>query len=242
MSALSVKVCIAAIIEIAYAVFTRTWLRNHAQGIELELLTSALRAGTVVAYWLMFRAVILSRGRPAGSIRLPLVLVGVATALAIPLLFRGSSYGEGMTTAVVFALTSIIVGVREELLYRAVLLNLLEPRVGLTGALLVSTALFIVYHYGALPTTALSVIEVGCMSLVLGLIYVKTGSYVAVVSLHAVYDAIWCFGPFLSAPLADTWRPAFLISALVFVYLGTRRPGAIQPNAAANGLDRSVLR
>ena len=43
VSALSVKICIAAIIEIAYAVFTRTWLRNHVQGIELELLTSAMR-------------------------------------------------------------------------------------------------------------------------------------------------------------------------------------------------------
>ena len=236
MGTLLLKVCIAAIIEIAYAVFTRTWLRNHAQGIELELLTSVLRAGTAIAYWLMFRSVIPSRDRPAGSIRLPLVLLGVATALAIPVLFRGESYGEGMTTAVVFALTSIIVGVREELLYRAVLLNLLEPRVGLTGALLISTALFIVYHYGAMPTTVLSAIEVACMSLVLGLIYVKTGSFVAVVALHSVYDAIWCFGPFLSTPLSDTWRPAFLLAALMFVFMGTWRSGGTQPAAPAAGL------
>jgi len=141
-----------------------------------------------------------------------------------------------MTTAVVFALTSIVVGVREELLYRAVLLNLLEPRVGLTGALLISTALFIVYHYGALPTTALSVIEVACMSLVLGLIYVKTGSYVAVVAFHAVYDAIWCFGPFVREPLADTWRPAFLLAALIFVFLGVWRSGGTQRTASADGL------
>jgi membrane protease YdiL (CAAX protease family) len=116
------------------------------------------------------------------------------------------------------------------------LLNLLEPRVGLTGALLISTALFIVYHYGALPTTALSVIEVACMSLVLGLIYVNTGSYVAVVALHSVYDAIWCFGPFLSAPLADSWRPAFLLTALAFVFMGLWRSGGTQPAAPADGL------
>jgi membrane protease YdiL (CAAX protease family) len=235
----SARVCIAAIIEIAYAVFTRTWLRNHAQGVELELLTTALRAGTAVAYWLMFRGVILSRRHRAGSIRLPLVLAGVATALAIPILFRGSSYGEGLTTAIVFALTSIVVGVREELLYRAVLLNLLEPRVGLPGALLISTSLFIVYHYGALPPTALSVTEVACMSLVLGLIYARTGSFVAVVALHAVYDAIWCFGPFLSTPLSDNWRPAFLLTALTFVLMGTWRVGGTRAAVSANGLASS---
>ena len=236
VSALSVRICIAAIIEIAYAVFTRTWLRDHAQGIELELLTTILRAGTAVAYWLLFRALILSRGRPAGSIRLPLVLIGVAIALAIPVLFRGTSYGGDFGTALVFALTSIVVGFREELLYRAVLLNLLEPRVGVTGALLISTALFVVYHYGALPTTALAAIEVACMSLVLGLIYVKSGSLIAVVALHSAYDAVWCFGPFLSMPLPDIWRPAFFLAALVLVFFGVWRSGETRPAVPADGL------
>lgn len=220
---MSVKVFIAAIIEIAYAVFTRTWLREHLQGIELELVVTALRAATAVAYWLLFRNLILSRGRRTGSAKLPLVLAGAATALAIPFLFRGWSPGGGLGTALVFAFTSVVVGLREELLYRAVLLNLLEPKVGTPGALLLSTGLFVIYHYGALPVTVLAFTEVICMSLVLGLIYVKTGSLIAVVALHSAYDAVWFFGPYLDMPLPDTWRPAFLLTALALVFLGAWR-------------------
>jgi membrane protease YdiL (CAAX protease family) len=224
-----VKVGAAVVIEIAYAVFTRTWLREHFQGVELELLVSAVRLATAAVYWLMFRDLILSRRPRPGSLRHPLVLAGAAAALAIPFLFRGWSPGAGIGTAVVFALTSVIVGVREELLYRAVLFNLLEPRVGLAGTLALSTVLFVVYHYGALPVAPLVIAEVAIMSLVLGLIYARSGSLLAVIALHSVYDGAWFFGPYLDPPLADAWRPAFLLSALVLVFLWQWRIGRGEP-------------
>jgi membrane protease YdiL (CAAX protease family) len=217
------KVGAAVVIEIAYAVFTRTWLRARLQGVELELVVSAVRLATAVAYWLMFRDLILSRRPRSGTLRHPLVLAGAAAALAIPFLFRGWSPGAGIGTAIVFAATSVIVGVREELLYRAVLFNLLEPRVGLAVTLALSTVLFVVYHYGALPVTPLVIAEVVIMSLVLGLIYAGSGSLVAVSALHAVYDGAWFFGPYLDPPLADAWRPAFLLTALALVLVWWRR-------------------
>ncbi|MBN1614168.1 MAG: CPBP family intramembrane metalloprotease, partial [Deltaproteobacteria bacterium] len=219
------KVLIAAIVEIAYAVFTRTWLHDQLNGATLELAVTAVRLVTVALYWALFRQVILSRIPRSGTVKLPLVIVGAACALAIPFLFQGWSLGGGLGTALVFALTSVVVGLREELLYRAVLINLLEPKIGTVNALLFSTGLFVIYHYGALPTTVLVVTEVVCLSLVFGLIYVKSGTLVAVIAFHAVYDAIWCFGPYLAAPLPDIWRPAFLLPALIFVFLGTWRIG-----------------
>jgi membrane protease YdiL (CAAX protease family) len=223
------KVGAAVVIEIAYAVFTRTWLRERFQGVELELLVSAVRLATAAAYWLMFRDLIRGRGPRPGSLRHPLVLAGAAAALAIPFLFRGWSPGTGSGTALVFALTSVIVGVREELLYRAVLFNLLEPRVGLAGTLGLSTVLFVVYHYGALPVAPLVIAEVAIMSLVLGLIYARSGSLLAVSALHAVYDGAWFFGPYLHPPLPDAWRLAFLLSALALVFLWQRRIGRSEP-------------
>ena len=213
------KVLAATLIEIAYALFTRTWLRHHVQGVELELLVSAVRVVTVVAYWFMFRDLILSRRTNTVTIRSPFVLVGVTAVLAIPFLFRGWSPGGGIGTAVVFALTSVIVGVREELLYRAVLFNLLEPRVGLAPTVILSTVLFVVYHYGALPIAPLVIAEVTIMSLVLGLIYSRSGSLLGVIALHSAYDGIWFFGPYLSSPLPDPWRLAFLLTALLCVLL-----------------------
>jgi membrane protease YdiL (CAAX protease family) len=224
-----VKVGAAVIIEIAYALFTRTWLRAHFEGVALELLVSAVRVATAAAYWLMFRDLILSRRPRPGTLRHPLVLAGAAAALAIPFLFRGWSPGAGLGTAVVFASTSVIVGLREELLYRAVLFNLLEPRVGLAGTVVLSTVLFVVYHYGALPVAPLVIAEVAIMSLVLGLIYARSGSLLAVIALHSVYDGVWFFGPYLNPPLADAWRPAFLLAALVLVFLWLWRIGQAEP-------------
>jgi membrane protease YdiL (CAAX protease family) len=143
--------------------------------------------------------------------------------LAIPFLFRGWDPGGGLGTAVVFALTSVIVGLREELLYRAVLINLLQPRVGLHGAICLSTVVFLLYHYGALPLAALPAIEVVCMSLLLGIIYAYSGSLLFVIALHSLYDGIWFFGPYTTAPLPDIWRLPFLLSGLALIVLWASR-------------------
>jgi len=223
------KVCAAVIIEIAYAVFTRTWLRQHAQGVELELLTSALRIVSAAAYWLMFRELVLGRPLYTASLRHPLVLAAAAAVLATPFLSVGWSPDGGLGAAVVFALTSVIVGVREELLYRAVLFNLLEPRMGLAGTVALSTGAFLVYHYGALPVAPPVIAEVVIMSVVLGLIYARSGSLLVVTAMHATYDGIECFGAYLNPPIPYSWRPAFLLMALVLVFLWLWRVGQARP-------------
>jgi membrane protease YdiL (CAAX protease family) len=212
----------AIIVEVAYAVFTRTWLPKHAQGVELELAISALRLVTAGVYWLLFRDLILSRPARSHLLRSPLVLTGAAVVLSIPFIFRGWSPGGGLGTAVVFALTSIIVGLREELLYRAVLMNLLQPRMGVVGSVVLSTVIFLVYHYGALPVAALPAIEVVCMSLLLGIVYGYSGSLAFVVALHSLYDGIWFFGPYMAAPPPDVWRLPFLLTGLALVVVWAR--------------------
>jgi membrane protease YdiL (CAAX protease family) len=134
-------------------------------------------------------------------------------------LFRGWSPGGGIGTALIFALTSFVVGLREELLYRAVLINLLQPRFGVIGALIFSTLLFTVYHYGTWAVSWLIITEIVSMSTILGLMYIYSGSLFAVAMLHAVYDAVWFFGPFIRHPLADVWRPAFLLVGVAFIVL-----------------------
>src|SRR6185437_7661966 len=123
----------------------------------------------------------------------------------------------------VFALTSFIVGFREELLYRAVLINLLKPKCGVVGSLILSTVLFTVYHLGAWSIAWLIVIEIASMSMILGLMYIYSGSLLAVALLHSVYDGLWFFGPFLSTPISDDWRPAFLFSGVALVSLWAAR-------------------
>jgi len=223
------KVALAAVVEVAYGVFTRTWLSRHFQGVELELLITALRIVTAALYWYLFRNLIGARTSSPSSLRTPLVLAGIVSVLAIPVLFRGWSPGGGIGTAIIFALTSFVVGFREELLYRAVLINLLQPKYGVLTALIISTILFTVYHYGTWAVSWLIVSEIVVMSLILGLIYIYSGSLIAVTLLHATYDAIWFFGPFLPSPIPDIWRPAFLLAGVVCVCLWVIRVRWIAP-------------
>ena len=103
------KVILAAAVEVTYAVVTRTWLRQELDGAYLELAISAFRVATIVVYWGLFRDLVRSRATAPATLRHPLLVAGVAIALAIPFLFRGWSPGGGFGTALAFALTSVVV-------------------------------------------------------------------------------------------------------------------------------------
>jgi hypothetical protein len=125
-------------------------------------------------------------------------------------------------------------------LYRGVLQNLLQRRLGLLRALLLlCTAAFLVYHHGALPLAMLPVIEVTSMSLLLGLVYAGTGSLLFVAAVHAFYDGIWFFGPYLSPPLPDDCRPLFLVGALAPIVVWAESCAGLQ---LALALTRALCR
>ena len=107
------RIIIAVAIEVTYAVITRTWLRQQLDGAHLELAVSAFRIATIIAYWALFRELIRSRPRTPSTLRHPLLSAGVLVALAIPVVLHGTLPGGGFGTSLVFALTSIIVGLRE---------------------------------------------------------------------------------------------------------------------------------
>jgi len=58
-----------------------------------------------------------------------------------------------------FAVTAFPVGLREEIVYRAILLVLLARAFGLSIAVVLSTLAFAVYHYGAQPWTVFTVTQ-----------------------------------------------------------------------------------
>jgi len=211
-----IRVLLAVVIELAYAVGTRTWLRAHVEGVERELLVSVCRLATLAVYWVLFKEVILSRPPSEAPRRTPLLVLGVLPLFLVPLLFDGGMPGDA-TTRAVFAITSMIVAVREEVLYRGVLQNLLERRCGRLAALLLSNVVFTLYHYGAQPFTAFGLVELFSMGCVFGLIYGKNGSLMIPIVLHAAYDAAWSLGPLITTPLGDGWRIPFFLSGLGLV-------------------------
>jgi membrane protease YdiL (CAAX protease family) len=126
----------------------------------------------------------------------------------------GNDALPGTGTKVVFALTSIAVAAKEELLYRGALQTLLARRTTWLCAIVLSNIVFTLYHYGAQPFTAHNILEFFAMGCMLGLIYYGTGSLTTVITVHAVYDAIWTFTPIMPQPFPRAWGSLMLLVAL----------------------------
>jgi membrane protease YdiL (CAAX protease family) len=213
----------AIAVEIVYLVFTRTWLRAHFSGIELEMWVTACRLVSLCADWLLFRGFLAQAGIQRASRPTMLLWCGIALLFMVPLLFHGG-YPADYTYRVIFALTSVVVAMREEVFYRGVIQGLLERRFGLLVSLLVSNAAFVLYHYGVHPFTASGIIELFAMGCVLGVMYSVTGSLLAPIALHAAYDAMWSLGPIVAHPPPDILRIPFhlLGAALVLTWMRTQ--------------------
>jgi membrane protease YdiL (CAAX protease family) len=214
-------VLLAIGIEIAYAVFSRTWLRTHtANPIQLEAATTVLRLVVAGLHWILLRDLIRQRKRDLRPISSRWFFLGVGLLLISPAasgLRFGATLAEQATRSF-FSLTSIVVGLREELFYRGVLQNVLEKRMALPAALLVSNVLFALYHYGAQPMTVLSVIKFMVLGSFMGLVYFTTRSVMVVALIHAGYDMISAF-----TPIETVWTMLIQFVALAIVFLWSAR-------------------
>jgi membrane protease YdiL (CAAX protease family) len=210
------KVALAVALEFAYAIGTRVGLKQFYEGIELELYTTAIRLASAGIYWLMFRDLLRSRVPQLSSTRQPLFALGIVLVALVPVLV-GDWDLDGLATRTVFAATSIAVGLREEIVYRGVLQNLLERRTHWLAAIVVSNILFTLYHYGAWPFTPDYVVEFLLVGGAMGLIYAGTGSLWLTIAAHSIYDALWSFTPILTPPLAKGWGMG--LEALAFAFL-----------------------
>ena len=132
------RLAVAIGIEFLYAVFTRTSLRIQFSGVELELWVTACRVVALAVYWLLFRK-LLSEAQADTAPRPTILLAGgIASICMVPLLFYGG-YPTDRLFRLVFALTSIVVAAKEELLYRGVIQILLARRFGFASAVVMLT-------------------------------------------------------------------------------------------------------
>ena len=229
------RLACAAVVELTYCIVTRTWLRAHFEGIELELWTTAGRLASLVVFLLLFRSLIFSRSPKPNEAAHPLALGAIALVLLTPVAV-GNYALPNTATQVVFAVASLAVALKEEALYRGVLQNIIETRYGLLASIVVSNLVFTLYHYGAQPFTLLNLTEIFAAGCILGLLYARTGSLGLVVGLHAVNDAIWSFTPLLSSPL-----PRPLGSTLLLAALGLCVMWAVRSNRRCTSLDRNAV-
>jgi membrane protease YdiL (CAAX protease family) len=220
------QVILAAAIaaEIAY-VAGRFLVRSSFEGpIATELATTAWRLPFMLLYIYLVRDVFRSgmarRGLPR---HVALAIAVVLALLVMPL--AGHGLDGDLKTRLVFALTTPVVALREELFYRAILQNALERAVHPVAAILISTALFVPFHIGMQPMDLVTISFLAAGGVLLGVIYQRTRSLFLVVTLHLVVDLAFLFPRFqVIQPVAALFGNLIVIfAALIWWMLDRQR-------------------
>ncbi|HEY6897636.1 MAG TPA: CPBP family intramembrane glutamic endopeptidase [Rhodocyclaceae bacterium] len=233
---------IVCLTELLFVVATRLVLHYYAwTSFEAEAIRTVLRIATVSIYWWLLRPLILSRSGSPATLAKPPAIVGLLLFLSIPVLI--GNYALAKPIAIFFAVASIAVAVKEEFLFRGILQNLLAQRFGSAKAVLGTSAIFTAWHIGVWEPTVWVFGQIFFASILLGVVYIQSGSIAAAIVIHTTYDALFSLSPLVAAPLNENWGFVPLLASLALVLFwasnGTpRSPGQIVSpslNAAAEG-------
>ena len=218
-------------VEVVFVVLTRivlTHYRTYSQ--EAELIRTLLRLVAVLIYWILLREFIASKKLVSTDIVQFRLLAACVMFLSVPLLVGDLSY-MGPGTKAVYAATSIVVALKEEIAFRALIQNLIAKRLGNGAAILLTTVLFTAYHIGAIPLELFAYGQVVLASLLLGIVYVRTQSLWLAIWLHAIYDALWSLTPIATVSLLSYQLGLLLLVAPVLLVFSWGRP-SIWPDSA----------
>jgi len=191
------RVTAALLAEIAYIIGARLIVSPEISWLNEELRWTALRAVSAIAllFILFFRTRTSARPRAIKTLDVALVLA----LLAVPFFTGDNRLPRDM--AHVFALTSFVIGLREELFYRGILQTALRQRFGIVPVLLLSNVAFLFFHWGVQPFNPVNMAFLFLSGLTFGLLYHATGSLLLVAAAHALYDAVFCYTPLLKTPM-----------------------------------------
>ncbi len=220
--------------EIGYIGSVRLLVYGYTGSVlSQELYWSGIRlASIVILWWLLRRGCVANGGRRASFSARHLVAAG---CLLVPIVVGKA--GLNGIDRFVFAATSFLVGLREELAYRAILQRFLLRRFGLIVSLLISNVAFVGYHYGVQSFALTNVLFLFLMGTILGYVYYLSGSILLVVLLHSIHDAIWSFTPLIARPMPEFVSPVILLITLVALVVANRRPAAAPGSVAGRQTD-----
>ncbi len=216
------KLIIVALLELGN-VFASAYISTLYPALtpDAEHLRTLMRLFDIAVYYYLFQGYI-SRIKPVSGLQKSLFLVGALGLLLLTPLLVGNLYFMGDYTRVLFAVSSLAVAVREELTFRVLMQNVLVARIGTVNAIIVTSVVFTLWHYGAAALTWFGFGQVMLASLILGMIYAATQRFLWVVLIHTAYDALWSFTPVYRNVIDVNWGFVPLLAALVLTVLWYR--------------------
>jgi membrane protease YdiL (CAAX protease family) len=157
----------------------------------VELVTTAWRLVFLAIYlWLFFDVAKQAWHAPYRR-PLPPLLVGAIGASFLIILLAGYWQQQDLDTRLVFALTSPIVAMREELFYRLILQTALQRKLQPVAAILLASIAFVLFHIGAQPVNVYTIVSLMSFGVLLGVVYERTRSLRLVVLVHLIVDLLF---------------------------------------------------
>ena len=209
----------AALVELAYVVASRVIAANSNTITEAEINRTPLRLGAAFLFWILMRDVINARTLNPSNTRSFSLFAILLLTLSTPVLVGG--YNVPLYDSIILAITSIPVALSEEVFFRGIVQNLGVKQWGIVRGLALMIVLFMAFHIGVIRPDFFGYGQVALMALILGVIYLKTGSLVTVIALHAAYDALDSVPRFFAAP-DRIWGLVLLIPATLIAGIWMR--------------------
>jgi membrane protease YdiL (CAAX protease family) len=173
-------VSIVIITELIFVFATRLVVHRYPwTSFEAEALRTLLRIATASIYWWQFRSLILSRTANLATLSSPWLIAGLLFFMSIPIVI--GQYHLTHSMAIMFAVTSIPVALKEEFLFRGIVQNLLMERLGFAKSVLLTSVIFTAWHIGVWEPSLWVFSQIFLASILLGIIYVHSGSIMVVI-------------------------------------------------------------
>ncbi|MEJ5284505.1 MAG: type II CAAX endopeptidase family protein [Brevinematales bacterium] len=155
----------------------------------------------------------------------PLLIISIVFILLYPLTVKDEPFGDFLLK-MVFAVTSIIVGIREELFYRGMLQNSLSEKMNRFYSVFITSIFFTIFHFiYIIRFNPIVLIEIFLVSVVIGFIYYHLRSLILVIAIHTIYDVVFSYVPifgFLKQVYAINFVVAGVLTILIWSNLQTK--------------------
>jgi membrane protease YdiL (CAAX protease family) len=176
-------------VAISYMIASRVIYSTEGLSFtEIEIFRTPFRLISAVLFWFLMADVMFARRPCVRSLGNTAAIAGLSLLAVSPLLTIDSQASPA--DAAILAAASVPVALHEEFLFRGVLQTLLVKYIGVFQGICLTAILFTLYHMGATTPDTLNFILIFLAGLILGLIYLKTGSLLTVVLVHAIDDAL----------------------------------------------------
>jgi membrane protease YdiL (CAAX protease family) len=182
-----------AILEITYLTLSFAIAEIYGQWSYMgEIIRTGLRIISIVFYGYFYQKCFYNTNHSAKAkeILAPQFIAAIVLFLLFAVLYTNAE-NETLMWQLVFVISGIIAGLREELFYRGIVQQSLQMKYGYKIALPAATLVFMLSHiqyiyYG--QTGGLMLITLA--GIIFGCIFIYTGSIIFAAIIHGLYDAI----------------------------------------------------